>query len=71
MQASYADLLKDLASQYNGGRISFEHFRRARHALISEAEAQYLGLSPIAASAPSTPPSPADDDDITAIQYPQ
>ena len=40
MQASYADLLKDLAAQYNAGRLTFEQFRSLRRALLRDAEAQ-------------------------------
>ncbi len=65
MQASYADLLRDLLGQYHSGRMTFEHFRRARYALLSEAEAQYQHLA-----MPLAPPPRADDEDITAIQYP-
>jgi hypothetical protein len=66
-QASFADLLKDLASQYNAGRLSFEQFRSLRRALLRDAEAQYLAQPPPPFSHDYTPPA---QDDITVVPPP-
>lgn len=40
MQTSYAQQLKNLAHQYNTGRISLQEFRSQRRHLLESAQAQ-------------------------------
>lgn len=46
MQASYAELLKDLAGQYNSGRLTLDQFRALRRTLLCDAQAQYVTPPP-------------------------
>jgi hypothetical protein len=66
-QPSFADLLKDLAAQYNAGRLTFEQFRSLRRALLRDAEAQYLAPPPPPFGDHYTPPA---NDDITVVPPP-
>jgi hypothetical protein len=57
MQTSYAQQLKDLAHQYNTGRISLQQFRAQRRDLLTSAQAQLLpGQARSAIDAQQNPP---------------
>ena len=62
MQTSYAELLKDLAGQYNSGRLTLEQFRALRRTLLCDAQAQYVTPPPFDGNTLAE-----DDSDITQV----
>ena len=56
-QTEFRRFAKDLAAQYNAGRLSFEQFLLPAPGLLRDAEAQYLA-PPHPSSATTTRPRP-------------
>lgn len=67
MRESYAELLHQLTTQYNQGRITLASFRLERDLLLNAAEAQFNSAP--SAGEPAAE-DPAVDPDVTAIQFP-